>query len=272
MKNTVIFKFTNMEHNHGFGDLVRGLITIKQIQKVLGFDLIVDTREFFIHKYLINTFPVIDHTHYIIMRYGDANDHHEELTNVIRGNFELGHKFLSITTPAQPRINEIDDEIRDFMKKVFTFTPEFEEYFKEKCKGIPSDYNLYHYRLGDHLMNLKNEFKNSHFYVSHFQRYKKENSVLISDSVDFKKMIRGSNSNVFTIENNPIHSNSNIAIKNEINEQNYMDLLVDFFLIKNAKTIQCYSCYSWISNFVYWTSVIYDVPLTNLPSWYMIEL
>ena len=44
----VVFKFCeyNAEHTHknGFGDMVRGLISVKQIQQMLGFKLLVDMK------------------------------------------------------------------------------------------------------------------------------------------------------------------------------------------------------------------------------------
>jgi len=48
------------------------------------------------------------------------------------------------------------------------------------------------------------------------------------------------------------------------NNNDKLETLCDFFLIQNAKSINCYSNYNWISNFILWTSIIYDVPLYNL--------
>ena len=35
-------------------------------------------------------------------------------------------------------------------------------------------------------------------------------------------------------------------------------------LITKAQSISCYSIYQWISNFILWTSHIYNVPLRDL--------
>ena len=54
-------------------------------------------------------------------------------------------------------------------------------------------------------------------------------------------------------------------------DENFVDIMIDFFLIKNAKSLTSYSVYDWTSNFVFWTSMIYGVPLTVLPNSHYIK-
>ena len=42
------------------------------------------------------------------------------------------------------------------------------------------------------------------------------------------------------------------------------DTLVDFFLVLNSKVIKSYTTYTWISGFVFWISVVKDIPLIIL--------
>jgi len=156
------------------------------------------------------------------------------------------------------------------MKEVFTLKPEYEKYFNDRFDSIGYNYHLFHYRLGDNVMNNGEKIKNIKFCVDHFMNYKKENSFLISDSLEFKENIANLASNgvkgVTVLLNKPVHSNSIMVDKSKKTEQDYTDLIFDFLLIKNAKTISSYSIYDWTSNFVFWTSMIYGVPLTVLPN------
>ena len=37
--------------------------------------------------------------------------------------------------------------------------------------------------------------------------------------------------------------------------------LLDFFIQSNSKKIKAISVYNWISGFIYWNSLIYDIPI-----------
>jgi hypothetical protein len=91
--------------------------------------------------------------------------------------------------------------------------------------------------------------------------FKKENSVLISDCLEFKKRIaeKEKEKDVFVFLNKPVHCGFR-----DFSNKDYKETIRDFNLIKNAKKIYTFSSYHWISNFVFWTSLIYDVPLERI--------
>jgi hypothetical protein len=251
-------------HHNGLGDSIRGLISIKQIQKKVpfAFELHVSMSDyapgvFFKKKnkihYNTNNVAIISKV------YDNETNHHQELIDCIQTNFKE-EDVIYFYTNAYPIVNEIDDEIKNFMKQQLTLTKEAEQYVNECQKLLPNEYNLFHYRLGDPYL-IKNSTENINKFVEHFDKNKKEDSVLISDCLEFKKKIaeKETGNDVFVFLNNPVHSGLRHYSKDE-----YKETIRDFNLIKNAKKIYSFSVYHLISNFVFWTSLIYDVPLEKI--------
>jgi len=240
----VIFRFVN---NPGFGDNIRGLITILQIQKILKFELDVDFSQHVFNSFFIHTSPKHDFKQYNFFIYNSKSNINDRniLMNI------LNETNLIISTNVRPA-DDIDEDIKTYIKRIFELKPEINDYLQKKIALLPANYNLFHYRLGDSVL-IDNHETNIDIYLQNFKKNIKENAVVISDSLLFKEMIDKNDAYVFL--NTPTHTNSN--------EEN-IDTLVDFFLITNAKSINCYTNYFWISNFVFWSSIIYDIPLFNI--------
>jgi hypothetical protein len=163
---------------------------------------------------------------------------------------------IGISTNSYPILTEIDEDMKIYIQKVLCLKPEIEEFLKSKLSQLPETYHLFHYRLGDSYL-LNNDSQDNIVYLEHFSHYKKENSVVISDSLSFKKELSHlyQNKEVFVFLNKPYHTVTNEAD---------IETLIDFFFILHAKTVNCYSNYRWISNFVFWSSIVYNVPLFNM--------
>lgn len=238
-----VFRFVN---DPGFGDNIRGLISILQIQKILKFELKVD----FSHHVFGNFFqhlPVeANFKQYNLFIYSDFKHNHND-TKML-SDFLSNDSDIIISTNIRP-MEEIDEDIKTYLKNLFELKPKVKKYLQEKISMLPENYHLFHYRLGDDI--LINKKKVNDKYLQHFKTHQKENAVVISDSLSFKELI----DDAFVFLNTPTHTNSN--------EEN-IDTLVDFFLITNAKSVNCYSIYDWISNFVFWSSIVYDIPLFNI--------
>jgi hypothetical protein len=151
------------------------------------------------------------------------------------------------------------------MKELFKFNTYFNDRLNEYINKIPENYNIFHYRLGDDELFKepnKNYVNNMiELFKQHISQYQNTNCLIISDSFYFKQQlhdiyINDENINVFL--NKPSHTADISGDKDDI------DIFIDFSLIIHAKTINCHSIYSWISNFVYWSSIVYDIPCINL--------
>jgi len=249
----LIYKFVN---NLGFGDNLRGFISILQIQKKINFELIVDLKNHRFEKYFIYETPDISQEFSIDICYDNENNHHLDIYNRLQNEFKQ-FKIIEIKTNAYPILNEIDEGIKDTVKKLLLIRPEIREYLNTKFNNLPKNYNLFHYRLGDNYFYNDNVNNNNNLF-NNFILNKKENSVVISDSLNFKRIIKEKfqNKDIFVFFDKPCHTN--------INNGNYLDTFSDFSLVKNAASVSCYTCYRWISNFVYWTAIIYNIPINRI--------
>ena len=103
---------------------------------------------------------------------------------------------------------------------------------------------------------MKNNF---YSIINSFNNRVKSNDVfLISDSLNLKTKIYEiyKNNKVFVFLNKPQHT--------QYETNNIEDTIRDFFLVTKAKNIYCYSNYRWVSNFVLWSSYIYDIKIVNI--------
>ena len=161
----------------------------------------------------------------------------------------------------------ITDDCKKFILKIFTPKPEFKLYFNNYVNEIlklTSDYGICHFRFGDDLL-IKYETKMSNF-ESFLNKYIINNyisiktDILLTDNKLFKK---------YVLDNNYMISPDTIikhlgSDEDEDEDYGTRDTLVDFFLILNSKIIKSYTVYSWISGFVFWASVLKDIPLIIL--------
>jgi len=279
----VVFRFTDSKmneiHKNGFGDLVRGLISIKQIQQIMGFELLVDMKGHFSGKFFKDHCPIIYDHDTIFKIYGNENNNLSEIKDTIEEEFNKGYNIITITSNHYPVVELFQDpkkkqDMIDFMKKVFILTPQYEKYFNERCEKIGKDYDLLHYRFGDFVLVDGHNIRNINFYINHILSNKTENTVLISDSFEIKEKILNMKTNIKVLLNKPFHSNSHMCdthVKTNKTEQDYFDLIFDFLLVKNAKSVGTFNIYGWTSNFVLWTSMIYGIPLKILPNSHYIK-
>lgn len=184
------------------------------------------------------------------------NNHldHNELINFLLKN---KNKKVYINTNKVPNQNKITEDIKQTIKKLFEFNEDFENLFNNSLNKLPKNFDVYHYRLGDNV--FKNDTDNLDIIVNSFNIREKSNQndiFLISYSLNLKNKIYDiyKNNKVFVFLNKPYHTRDN---------SNDVYTLIDFFLVTKAQNIYCYSKYFWISNFVFWTSNIFNIKLID---------
>jgi hypothetical protein len=250
----IIYNFTN---NPGFGDNIRGLISILQIKKKMNFDLYVSFKNHIFNNLFINEEPDYHVETHLEKITSDENPNRQN--DLIMEFKECYEKFkcISVSTNVYPYENLIDDDIKKYLKKLFILKPETQDCINKIYKTLPENFNLYHYRIGDHAFgNIDNQYIEQ--VLNDILKQKPENAVFISDSMQLKNKILDfyNNKDVYIINSVPSHTMDS--------PNNVIDILADFFLITHAKCLYCFSNYHWISNFVHWSSIIYDIPLHNL--------
>lgn len=255
-KITVIQVWTQTVNNcpgsyWGLGDIIRGTCKLYQLSKKMNFKLIVDTQLHPMSKYLNNA----PHK-YSDLIYNNKNNISfvEDSEQFIKNNNQNVIYFL--TNQQCDEFNNhnkiLDEDCKQFIKTILTPTPEFEIYINKFNEF--NNFNVLHYRLGDD--DLMNNNINYMYYDSLVDNMPKiDNSILLSDSCNFKKYIK-SKINVFMIDGIVAHMGKS--------DNDVKDTLREFFIITRAKHIYTHSIYCWISGFVYWAHKIYDIPLHNL--------
>ena len=195
------------------------------------------------------------------LQYDDVNENENRGDAIL--SFILNQPFpcvIALLTNAFPKRDEIDDSTIAFLKNVFNMNNEFQSYMNIQRSNLPNSYILYHYRMGDHVLHSQCNIGDINNYIDHFRNSLNVEDdtpiVIISDSLFLKNAIKMEfPEKVFILDNTPHHF---------INHNVNIDTIVDFFLIQNAKEVRTYSNYSWISNFVLWTSIIFKIPLKRI--------
>ena len=257
----LIYKFVN---EPGFGDNLRGLITILQVQQLLPFELVIDFRGHVFSKFFVYEMPMIVNeskktivipipSHKLIRHQNDIIcDELQEYFN----NYDI----ITIITNIMPDENLITENIKDKIKQILIVKPEINDYIMAQIYQLPKKFNVFHFRLGDECWY--NDSVNNEHYIQKILQNKKENSVVISDSLNLKKQIFDlfHNKDIFVFLNKPCHTNSNTYLNADL----YIDTLVDFFLIQNSESVSSFSIYGCVSNFVHWSALIYNVPIFKI--------
>ena len=268
----VIYTFIN---SNGFGDNLRGYISLLQIcskinyrqkNNKLKYRLFVDFSKSKIDKYINHKLPpellkMSENTEIKLFNYWNGETKDEEIIHFLQNTKE---NLIRINSNNYPDVI-INDDIKNHFKNLFKFNSHFDYQMNEYLNFLPEKFHLYHYRFGDYILNNfenpEDEFFNK--FIKSFQesRIKNENCLIISDSLKFKQKIYDlyKNNEVFVFLTEPKHTGYN----NPDSEED-INIFIDFMLITKAQSISCYSIYPWISNFILWTSHIYNVPLINL--------
>ena len=256
IKPTIIQVWTQSLNNHpgsfwGLGDIIRGTCKLYQLSKKMNFTLIVDTQLHPMSKYLNN----VPHK-YSDLIYNNKNNISfvEDAEQFIKNNNQNVIYFLTNQRcdEFENHNKTLDEDCKQFIKTILTPTSEFEMYINEFNEF--NNFNVLHYRLGDDdLMN--NNINYIHYDSLLNKMPKMDNSLLLSDSCNFKKYVK-SKINVFMIDSIVTHMGKS--------DNDVKDTLREFFIITKANHIYTHSIYCWISGFVYWAHKIYDIPLHNL--------
>jgi hypothetical protein len=244
----------NIETYWGFGDVLRGIIKLYQLSEKYNFKLIVDFQHHPISKYIVN------HKH----QYYDMITENKDNIPLVRNTEKFledkkDEDIIYLLSIQYPDDKNINNKCKDYIKSILTPNEEFLLYLNEKKYKIPyKKYNIMHFRIGDEV-DLVKTLKDAKFnyLLKTFEKYKETDDILISDSNRFKKYMY-MYSNIFFFDTDPVH------MGNLSKEDDILDTLVEFFLITGSKKIKTFNIYGWISNFVLWVSIIYDIPLVQM--------
>ena len=244
----------------GLGDMIRGTIALHQYCKKYGHEFYVDIHLHPISKYILG----MEHpyTQYIDDNLDQIDIICDKIGVLDSLDFQKYIKqrnedVICIFTNACCR-PFVAFDTKKLIQEILSPTPDFLAYLNLQRKLIPyNSYNVLHMRIGDdELVHGNSSIEKLNSISSIIEKKIESNDVLFSDSLLCKQKM-AEKYKICTLDTTPAH----IGL---LDEEKIRDSLVDFFLVMQSKKIKTYSSYTWISGFVYWTHVIYDIPLENL--------
>jgi hypothetical protein len=231
----------------GLGDIIRGMIATYLIAKKMNCNYIIDIQLHPISKFLKkNDHPysqlIYDNRDNIYYQGNPEEYIRNNNSDVIFFNTNIGTDYL------------LTDDCKEFIKNILTPNEELSQYILSNTNNIPyNSYNILHYRLGDNYIIDNNTIN---IFIDNFTKNKEDNDILMSDSNNFKKIIKQkSNIYMFDFDIGHIGIHDDIKIKNT---------LCEFFIVTKARKIKTYSVYYWVSGFMLYVSKLYDIKLINL--------
>lgn len=259
----------------GLGDVIRGTILLYQLSKQYNFELIVDISQHPLsklleHKYLstnknnityecIKNIKEITDIKYFHCNGKKNNDVEKFISNCNKNSiYIITNEFCNIN---------LSKDCKDFIKKLLTPNQEMKLYYDNTIKtfNIPNIYKIIHVRLGDSMFSnnsLHLQLQNT--ITTIYNKIKSilnpnDNYILLSDSHQFKNFVKQQQ-----YKNINVYDTDICHVGLSRNPHDLKDTMFDFYLTINSSEIFTYSVYTWISGFVYWPHVLYDIKLNEL--------
>lgn len=253
---------------YGFGDLLRGTIYLHQQSVDFGFNFIVDIRLHPISKCLI--MKKHDHMEYVnanMNKIQIVNCHEPYKFNIVYNASLRNDEPLLICTNMFCN-NELSMDCKQFMRKLLTQNESFKNYISQQnaLYNVSSPYSIMHIRLGDDefFENKTANVSNIAAATKLIKEHAVPTDILMSNSFRLKEYVRSLNVNVTMFNTRPVHLGElSTMFRNNIADS-FKETLYEFFTLGNASEIKTYSVYEWVSGFVKFASVIYDIPLIDL--------
>jgi hypothetical protein len=258
---------------YGFGDLLRGTIWLYQMSVKLGFNFAVDIRQHPISRHLlVNPHGRNDACQ---NEYVDANIRKMKIIHCHEVAKFYAIYNASLRTPEPLLIctnmqcnEQLIVECKQFMKTLLTPNESFAKYITQQndLYHISSQYSIIHIRLGDDgfFKNKPDNGFNMNEAAKIISRYAEPTDILMSDSFWFKQQLKSMNVNIAMFNTHPLHLGDLSTRFVERIEDSFKETLYEFFTLTNASKIKTYSVYEWMSGFVKFAGLIYDVQLIDL--------
>ena len=251
----------------GFGDLIRGTISLYLLSKKLNYNFYVDTHLHPISKYLEPIFcPYITYIDENINKIPYVGGNHNVSTHNSFTNFfnfvKSSQNIIAVFSNDVSANNMIiTNDCKEFCKLFLQPQPFFLTQINSFIDNLPlKNYNVFQFRMGDDEVVYNKDINID--YNKFFNKFISKNlfnpkeDIIISDSKKLKDYAKSKGYN--TTQFNPKH----FGVHND--EKSTQELLLEIFMMSKAKKIKSYTVYSWTSGFTYWISKIYDIPYEKI--------
>jgi len=281
MKKTVIMVWCKTDSGthangsiktYGLGDLLRGTIYLHQQSLHFGFNFIVDIRMHPISKCLIvRNHDYMNYVNQNLNKLKIVNCHESDKFNLIYNAYNASVRNVD----EQPLLictnmfcnDQLTLECKQFMKTLLSPNENFTNYINQQnsLHGISAPYSILHIRLSDDEFSKD---KMNTYSIANATRIVKEYSgpsdILVTNSFRLKEHMKSIQHGITMFNTRPMHLGELSTIFSENVSDSFKETLYEFFSLSNASNIKTYSVYEWVSGFVKFVSIIYDVPLRDL--------
>jgi hypothetical protein len=246
---------TTIQQSPGFGDFLRGTITLYELSIKYGFKLNLDFSFHSLYDLLkqhynadgLDKLPV----------YEFFNQKNCELESFVVGQSELGK--ICLITHAVPN-QDITRSCRQFLIRRLRPTKKLSSYISAIADELElSGYCTVHIRMGDNQFNseltLPSRLEN--WFVEEVLSIWGTNVLVLSDNISIKRILK-EKFDIKIIKVKPVHLGQLPMCKASKDE--VRDTFTEFHLMSRSSWIYQYSVYPWGSSFSEICAKIYDIP------------
>ena len=215
----------------GLGDLIRSTLKLYKLSKQMGFVFIVDTQ---LHP--ISEFLKADHHPYSEYVLENKNNVNYVCYGAVEDyvNAHDDNEIMLILTNDFLLDEELDNECKQIIKNIFVPNYKFQNFINTKFSKIPFEkWNIFHYRVNDNEFLNKQETLDLKIYLTHLEKNKEENDILITDTKKLKNYIFH-NDNIFMFDTKICH------LGLSTNSDEIRDTLFELFLIIHSSKIKTF--------------------------------
>jgi len=274
-KNKTIYlvwrNLINKSNSNGFGDKLRSAIATYQFSRENNIRFVLDGTDDICGKFLKN---ITTYDYFLIknkkVEHIECPNNSESCDFGSKINKKLNKSsVIFISTNKCPnnddcisyKKNILSNDDKLFAKYICEPRNFLKEEIENKLKTLPKNYGIQHFRFNDSVFDNDIDVNDSKFisFYNILESTYKPTDVLLSNSLNFKRYAKNK-LNIKTVDcDGKLCKIEHIGKSTDY--ESVKSSFIEFYIISKAKYIKTKSDYDWVSNFIKWPSLIYDVPL-----------
>ena len=237
-----------LDHSYGFGDFLRGSITLAQYAKKYNLKLKLNLSKHNIQSYLQKVQEVIPEKEKIHeMKFGIQKD--RDLAEIIKQFIFTAESHIYIESNMFYDTNLVTPDIKEWINSQLVFKQHYYDKVKELVPFIK--YQVVHIRCKDEVFN--NYFTDGDFFYKIKELGLNTSTIVISSNNSLKRQINSLFG--FYYLDIPV---SHTATTKNVNELE--STVLDYIILSKSSSTYCFSYYGHGSGFSEQCSILHDIP------------
>lgn len=243
----------------GFGDFLRGTISLYQLSQKYGFKLFIDFSSHPLGRFIKNVSN--DSPFSALPIYEFFNQKNCTLESFLVGQSEL--RKIRITTHALPQ-SIVSKECRRFILRHIGPTGEMSRYVSSLRKRLElAVFATVHIRMGDHQFENELELPAvlEKYFIERIIPIWSGNILVVSDNISIKEALKR-RFGIKIVDVKPVHLGESTL--RGVAPDEVRDTFAEFLLMAKSDWIFQYSVYPWGSSYSEICALLYDIPFERL--------